>query len=75
MARADRSAGDTRAARAGGNGGPDDPGRTLRGYRGARRRLVARVAVSDIAGWAAGLMLVLLATSALIAGAFSFPAG
>ena len=72
MARADRSAGDTRA---GGGGAPDDPGRTLGGYRGARRRLVARVAVSDIAGWAAGLMLVLLATSALIAGAFSFPAG
>ena len=74
MARADRSAGDTPAARAGGDGAPDDPGRRLRGYRGGRRRLVARVAVSDAAGWAAGLMLVLLATSALIAGAFGLSA-
>ena len=75
MARAERSGGDTRAPGAGGDGAPDDPGRTLHEYRGARRRLVARVAVSDVGGWASGVMLVLLATSALIAGAFSFSAG
>lgn len=63
--------------------GPDDPAQAIRGYRGARRRLVARVAIgatSRSAGalstgaWASGLMLALVATSALVAGAFSLAA-
>ena len=75
MARAERSAGATPALGANRAGAPDDPGRTITGYRGARRRLVARVAVSGVGGWASGLMLALLATSAFVAGAFGLGAG
>ncbi len=75
MARADRPAGEATTARAYRVGEPDDPGRAIAGYRGARRRLVARVAVSGVGPWASGMMLGLLATSALIAGAFGFVTG
>ena len=75
MARAERSAGAAPAARATRAAAPEDPGRTITGYRAARRRLVARVAVSGAGAWASGLMLALLATSALVAGAVGLAAG
>jgi hypothetical protein len=75
MGRADRPAGQATAAQPHRVGEPDDPGRAIAGYRGARRRLVARLAVSGIGPWASGLMLALLATSALIAGAFGIATG
>jgi hypothetical protein len=75
MARAERPAADGPVFPATQAGAPDDPGRTITGYRGARRRLVARVAVSGVGVWASGLMLALLATSALVAGAFGLAAG
>lgn len=58
---------------------PGDPEQGIRGYRGARRRLAARIAVSSerrpsTGGWASGLMLALVVTSALLAGAFSLAA-
>ncbi|MBK1698516.1 hypothetical protein CKO21_14805 [Rhodovibrio salinarum] len=49
----------------------DDPGQSIQGYRAARRRLVARVAVNPVGVWATGVMLALVATSALVAGVFS----
>jgi hypothetical protein len=52
-----------------------DPGWETQGYRGARRRLVVRLAMSPSVGWGSGLMLALLATSALIAGVFSLSTG
>lgn len=63
------------AAATGGDLPPGDPGAAIRGYRCARRRLVARVAVTALGGWASGLMLALLATSALLAGVVSLTAG
>jgi len=54
---------------------PEDPGRTIEGYRGARRRLVARVAISGVGPWASAVMLALVATSALVAGAFGIATG
>ncbi|MBK1670142.1 hypothetical protein CKO28_19075 [Rhodovibrio sodomensis] len=57
---------------------PCDPAQAIRGYRGARRRLVVRVAIGSrgrsTGAWASGLMLALVATSALVAGAFSLAA-
>ena len=53
---------------------PPDPGAAIHGYRCARRRLVARLAVSALGGWASGLMLALLGTSALLAGVVSLSA-
>ena len=75
MKHADRPAGQATAAQAHRVGDADDPGQTIAGYRGARRRLVARLAVSGVGPWASGLMLALLATSAVIAGAFGLAAG
>jgi hypothetical protein len=75
MARADRQAGQADMARTHRVGEADDPGQAIAGYRGARRRLVARLAVSGVGPWASGLMLALLATSAVIAGAFGLATG
>ena len=75
MTRADRRAGEATATRADRVGALEDPGRAIAGYRGARRRLVARVAVSGVGTWASGLMLALLVTSALLAGAFGLATG
>ena len=75
MARADRSAGEVTAVRANPVGTTADPGETIVGYRGARRRLVARVAVSGVGPWASAVMLAPVATSALVAGAFGIATG
>ena len=75
MARADRPARQATATQGHRVGEPDDPGQAIAGYRGARRRLVARLAVSGAGPWASGLMLALLATTAVIASAFGLATG
>ena len=75
MAGKPAAAGRGAAGASGGAASPPDPGAAIHGYRGARRRLVARLAVSALGGWASGLMLALLGTSALLAGVVSLSAG